>query len=73
MSATARILCIIPALLVASWLAVRSHAASPVRIDQPRPGEMGDPPIPLASLSRELRDPVLAQYIGGLAAEARKN
>ena len=73
MSAHARLLWIIPALLVASWLAVRSLAASPARIDQPRQGEIGDPPVPFASLSRELPDPALARYIGGLAADARKN
>jgi len=73
MSAKARLLWIIPALLVASWLAVRSLAATPARTDQPRPGEMGDPPVPFASLTRGLRDPALSRYIGGLAETARKN
>jgi hypothetical protein len=74
MSATARLLWIIPTLLVASWLAVRSLAASPPSSlsDRGR-GDIGDPPAPLASLSRELRDPALSRYIGGLAAEARRN
>ena len=64
----------IPALLVASWLAVRSQAALPARNQTDlRPGDIGDPPVPFASLSRELRDPALARYIGGLAAEARHN
>ena len=74
MSANARLFWIVPA-LVASWLAVRSLAASPAR-DRPNPGNrdtLGDPPVPLASLSRELRDPALTRYIGGLAAEARRN
>jgi hypothetical protein len=74
MSVNARLLWILPA-LVASWLAVRSLAASPAR-SQPgfsRQGELGDPPVPPASLSRELRDPALARYIGGLAVVARRN
>jgi hypothetical protein len=74
MSANARLLWIVPA-LVASWLAVRSLAASPAR-DRQNQGNrdaLGDPPVPLASLSRELRDPALTRYIGGLAAEARRN
>jgi|KBSMisStandDraft_5_1062788.scaffolds.fasta_scaffold612217_2 hypothetical protein len=75
MSVKARLFWIIPAILVASWLAVRSLAASPARNphDKVSRGDIGDPPIPLASLSRELRDPALARYIGGLAVEARKN
>jgi len=76
MSAKARLLWIIPALLVASWLAVRSLAASPAR-SQPEPrlrrGDMGDPPVPFASLTRELRDPALSRYIGALAADARRD
>jgi len=55
---------------VASWLAVRSLAASPAR-DHDR--GLSDPPVPVASLSREIRDPALARLIGGFAAEARKN
>jgi hypothetical protein len=79
MSATARLLWIIPTLLVASWLAVRSLAASPPSSLSARspasrgPADLGDPPAPLASLSRELRDPALSRYIGGLAAAARGN
>ena len=74
MSVHARLLWIIPALLVASWLAVRSLAASPARNqDKVSRGDIGDPPVPFASLTRELRDPALARYIGGLAVEARKN
>jgi hypothetical protein len=71
MSVNARLLWIIPALLVASWLAVRSLAASPApaRHDS----EIGDPPVPFASLSREVRDPALQRFIGGLAASARRN
>jgi hypothetical protein len=65
MSANARLLWIIPALLVASWLAVRSLAASPAPTRQDR--EMGDPPVPFASLAREVRDPALQRYIGDLA------
>ena len=71
MSAKARLLWIIPALF-ASWLAVRSLAASPAR-NQDRPEGLGDPPVPFASLSREVRDPALARLIGGFAAEARRN
>jgi hypothetical protein len=73
MSATNRLLWIIPALIVASWLAVRSFAASPAHDrENPRSSELGDPPVPFASLSRELRDPALSRYIGGLAAGARR-
>ena len=71
MSVNARLLWIIPALLVASWVAVRSLAASPA--PEHRNGELGDPPVPVASLSREVRDPALQRFIGGLAAEARRN
>jgi hypothetical protein len=71
MSATARLLWIIPALVVASWLAVRSLAASPAPASGDR--ELGDPPVPFASLSREVRDPALQRYIGALAANARRN
>ncbi len=75
MSARARLLWIIPALLIASWVAVRSLAASPARDSQgpQQQGDLGDPPVPFASLSREIRDPALARYIGGLAAEARRD
>jgi hypothetical protein len=76
MSAKARLLGIIPALFVASWLAVRSQAASPAREPQvvPHRGEaLSDPPVPFASLSREIRDPALARLIGGFAAQARRD
>jgi hypothetical protein len=75
MSAKARLLGIIPALFVASWLAVRSQAASPARDPQgqPRSETLSDPPVPFASLSREIRDPALARLIGGFAAQARRN
>jgi len=73
MSAKGRLFWSIPALLVASWIAVRSLAASPVRNDQLRRSDIGDPPVPFASLSRELRDPALSRYIGGLASEARRD
>jgi len=72
MSAKARHLWIVPALFVVSWLAVRSLAASPARNPDRQEG-LSDPPIPFASLSREIRDPALARLIGGFAAEARKN
>ena len=75
MSANARLLWIIPA-LVASWLAVRSLAASPAREQhQGRAAlsTLNDPPVSLATLSsREVRDPVLARFIGSLAAQARR-
>jgi hypothetical protein len=72
MSAKVRLLWIIPALLVASWLAVRSLAASPAP-DQRNHDQLGDPPLPFASLSREVRDPALQRFIGGFAAQARRN
>ena len=70
MSAKARLFWIIPALLVASWLAVRSLAASPAR----NQGDLGAPPVPFASLAqaRQVRDPALARFIGGFAAAARR-
>jgi hypothetical protein len=46
-------------------------AASPAQRDQ-RDG-LGDPPVPFASLSREVHDPALARVIGGFAAQARRN
>jgi hypothetical protein len=74
MSVNARLLWIIPA-LVASWFAVRSLAASPARETQQQRAPLSglsDPPVPLATLSsREVRDPGLARFIGGLAAQAR--
>ena len=72
MSAKPRHLWIIPALLVVSWLAVRSLAASPIPT-QERREVLGDPPVPFASLSRDVHDPALARLIGGFAAVARRN
>jgi hypothetical protein len=74
MSAKARPLWIIPALLVASWLAVRSLSASPARDgrNQSFGDTLTDPPVPFAALSREVRDPALARFIGGFAAQARR-
>lgn len=69
MSAKPRHFWIVPALLVVSWLAVRSLAASPARHQE----GLSDPPVPFASLSREIRDPALSRLIGGFAAEARRN
>ena len=75
MSANARLFWIIPA-LVASWLAVRSLAASPAREQTQAPAALStlnDPPVPLATLSsREVHDPALARFIGSLAAQARR-
>jgi hypothetical protein len=71
MSAKSRFLLILPALFVASWVAVRSQAASPAQVRSVvrAQSELGDPPAPVAALSsRELRDPALARYIGALAA-----
>ena len=62
MSARARLLWIVPAFLLASWLAVRSLAAESHL-------ELGDPQ-PRAALG-EIRDPALAQLISGFAARAR--
>jgi hypothetical protein len=74
MSAKARVFWLIPAVLVASWLAVRSLAASPARDQQTHGawGALNDPPVPLASLSREVRDPALTRFISGFAAQARR-
>jgi hypothetical protein len=62
MSATSRLLWIVPAVLLASWVAVRSLAAQS-RV------ELGDPQ-PRASY--EVRDPALAQLIAGYASQARR-
>jgi hypothetical protein len=69
MSANARLLWCIPALLIASWLAVRSLAASPA---QDRDA-WGDPPGPFAVVTSEVHDPALAKLISGFAAEARRS
>ena len=74
MSARTRPLWIIPTLLVASWLAVRSLAASPAHDLNPGSREtLGDPPVPFASLSRELRDPALSRFIRDQAVQALGN
>ena len=63
-----RLLWVIPALLIASWLAVRSLAASPAQ----RSRRWGDPPGPLRWCSYEVHDPALAKLISGFAADARR-
>jgi hypothetical protein len=67
MSFSKRILWIVPAVLVASWLAVRSMAALPAPEREP---DLGDPP-PLTRGGHEIQDPALAQLIARFAAEAR--
>ncbi|HLK89826.1 MAG TPA: hypothetical protein VKZ18_08030 [Polyangia bacterium] len=62
MSAKHRTLWIVPAFIVASWLAVRSLAALPAY-------EMDDPP--LATSSPHIADPVLAEMITRFARDAR--
>jgi hypothetical protein len=66
MSVKHRVLFIIPAVLAASWVAVRSVAASPpAGLDE-------DPPLTASlTVSREIPDPALAQLISRFAAEAR--
>ena len=63
MSVKARILWILPPVLVASWLAVRSLAALPAY-------GLEDPP--LASAPSPIADPVLAQMISRFARDARQ-
>jgi hypothetical protein len=67
MSVTKRVLWIVPAVLVASWLAVRSMAALPAPDPQP---DLGDPP-PLTWTGQNVDDPALARLIARFAAEAR--
>jgi hypothetical protein len=67
MSATKRLLWIVPAALVASWLAVRSIAALPA---PEREVDLGDPP-PLTESGRNIVDPALGRLIGRFADEAR--
>jgi DNA-binding transcriptional LysR family regulator len=62
MSAKARYVWIVPTVLVASWLAVRSLAAYPAYEDEPQ--------LSLVS-SREIADPALKGLIAHFAAEAR--
>jgi hypothetical protein len=67
MSAKTRLLWVYPAIFLASWLAVRTLAASPAT-------GLDDPPAPLASAigaSREIKDPALETFIGRLADVAR--
>ena len=74
MSAKGRLLWIIPSLLVASWLAVRSLAATPAHDRTPVSQDaLGDPPVSLASLSHELHDPALSRFIRGQAGRAPGN
>jgi hypothetical protein len=62
MSAKSRILWILPPVLLASWLAVRSLAAIPAY-------GLEDPP--LASAPSQIADPVLAEMISRFARDAR--
>ena len=71
MSANARLLWIVPFLVLASWFAVRSLAASPAPANMER--ELGDPAAPVAPMSREIRDPALVKFIGGLATAALRS
>lgn len=64
MSVKARYVWIIPAALLASWLAVRSLAAYPAY-------EMEDPQLSMASAG-EIADPALRGLISHFAAEARE-
>ncbi len=65
MSVKHRMLFIVPAVTVVSWIAVRSMAAAPPR------GLDEDPPLAVASAAPEIPDPALAQLIAQFAAEAR--
>jgi hypothetical protein len=64
MSVNKRTLWIVPAALVASWLAVRSLAALPAL-------ELDDPQPSFALAGHAIVDPSLARLIGRFAAEAR--
>ncbi len=64
MSAKPRILWIVPAAVLASWLAVRSLAAFPAY-------GLEDPPISAATAMPKIADPVLAEMISRFAVEAR--
>ena len=66
MSVKMRIIWIYPVILVASWLAVRSLAASP-ELATP----MEDPPVPLTSAQPEVKDPSLSRLIARFALVAR--
>ena len=63
MSVKHRVLFVIPAVIAASWIAVRSPAASSTPA-------LEDPPLALASGS-DIPDPALAQLISEFAAQAR--
>jgi hypothetical protein len=63
MSVKARYVWIVPTVLVASWLAVRSLAATPAY-------ELDDPQLTLAS-AHEMHDPALTGLISHFAAQAR--
>lgn len=63
MSARARFFLILPAMLIASWLAIRSPAADTTR-------DLDDPPF-AATPPGEVDDPALAALIARFAAEAR--
>jgi hypothetical protein len=54
------------AIFAASWLAVRSLAASP---EPP----LEDPPVPLTSAGPEIPDPALSRMIARFAADARRD
>ena len=68
MSVKHRVFFVVPAVIAASWVAVRSVAASPpAGLDE-------DPPLTVTAslaVSPELPDPALAQLISRFAAEAR--
>jgi hypothetical protein len=63
MSVRTRPFWIIPAVMMASWLAVRSLAAVPAARD------LDDPP---RAASAQITDPALASLIAGFAAGARR-
>ena len=63
MSVKARYVWIVPAVLVASWLAVRSLAANPAYEEEP--------PLSLVS-THEIADPALKVLIAHFADEARR-
>jgi hypothetical protein len=63
MSAKTRFLWILPAVVVASWLAVRSLAALPA-------DALDDPPLPSVTSTAPVSDP-LAQLISRFGDEAR--
>jgi hypothetical protein len=64
MSVKAHYIWILPAALVASWLAVRSLAAFPAP-------ELEDPELTMASATNEIADPALTALISRFAAAAR--